>query len=410
MTTTRSLIQISLALELFFLWAFPSNLFAWEPERKHRRTSQIFARSSSVSASPFVSRSASLSKNPSFARRTLVSPSMSLAPSTVPTEYPTQSPTQFPTFSAQHFLDTCADVATHYNNNTCDCSTEDNSVVCELPGSTNFPFQYVVFEYNDQTGRIEKGSECYCENENSCGNNAGDYCLSMTLVGEQNCAIKFLQDGAQCSNRCIPCIDDMNTYGVDIDGCFSGGKEFGCISLKIEGVIGGNHNRSMAPPDFMKACDDIIRTYPGSECRCYVDNERMDCPLDNTTDFDNVFLSFLYDSNLTAVTDGLKCFCESEDCGASASDYCIQTALTGEPVCNIDTLQSNELYAECCDVCNSDDFYGVNTDQCYATITEPSGCFIIDIDKTSGDNHALGTSGTCIIVPLHTHQMLSTVQ
>jgi hypothetical protein len=301
--------------------------------------------------------------------------------------------TQSPTFSKQQFLDVCDKVVSYYKDNTCDCSTEDNTITCELPGSANFPFQYVLLEYNDLSGKIEKGSECYCKNELNCGNNADEYCLSMDLVGEQKCAIKFLQDGAQCSNNCVPCIDDMNTYGVNIDGCFPGSERYGCIPLEIEGAIGENHDRSMAPPDFLRACDDIISIYPNSECRCYVGDERMDCGLDSTTEFANVYLSFLYDSNFTKVTDGLKCFCDSDDCGASASDYCIQTSLIGEPVCNITSLQSNEVYTECCDVCNSVEYYGVNTDECYATITVPNGCFNIDIDRITGENHALGQSG-----------------
>lgn len=183
---------------LYCLWAILLPISAWQLERRHRRTSQIFSRMTAEDE----------------------------LPSPPPSELPTLSPTQSPTYSEQHFQDICANVASYDPQNTCVCSTEDNSIVCKLPGSVNFPFQYTLLEYNQQTGKIEKGSECYCKDENNCGNNVDDYCLSMTLVGEQNCAIKYLQDGAQCSNNCVPCINDMNTYGECII-CF----EKLCIAL-----------------------------------------------------------------------------------------------------------------------------------------------------------------------------------
>ncbi|KAG7342032.1 hypothetical protein IV203_007124 [Nitzschia inconspicua] len=216
--------------------------------------------------------------------------------------------------------------------------------------------------------------------------------LPVTLVGEQDCAIKFLRDGAQCSGRCVPCVDDINKYGVNIDGCFSGGGGYGCIPLEIEDTIGENHDRSLAPPDFVKACDDITSTYTDSECRCYVGELTMECRQDNTTEFDLVYLSFSYDSNLSKVSDGSLCFCASMDCGGSPSDYCIRTTLIGEPVCNMTYLQTNEVFTDCCVVCNSNDYYGVNTNECYTETTEPPGCFSIGINKQSGENHALGTS------------------
>lgn len=290
-------------------------------------------------------------------------------------------------------MKTCEKVASNYADNTCDCSEEDRSIICELPGSQNFPFQYVVFEYDEKTGKVIKGSECYCKDENNCGSNPDDYCLSMTLIDSQNCAITFLLDGAICSNACKPCVDDMDAYGLDIDACFTGGTPNGCIGMDIAAQIGENHDRSLAPPEFSKACDDIISTYPDSECKCFVADLRMECSLENTTtDFQNVYLAFLYDSNTTKVTEGFQCFCESSLCGESAVDYCISTSLVDEPTCNVTLLQTNEQYTECCDVCNSDNYYGVNTNECYAE-DQAVGCFEIGIDKASGENHALGTSG-----------------
>jgi hypothetical protein len=379
----RSMMTNSVWLSVLFLYgrqALRLNVGAWPQEQRHRlRTSQIFFR---------MAADDSLTQAPS--------PSISVPPSSIgnePTILSTQTPTLSPSFSTQHFLDLCGFVSSYYDSSTCDCSTEDGSITCELPGSDSFPFQYVLFQYNEMTGMIEKGSECYCENEVNCGNNPGDYCLSMTLVGQQICAIKFLQDGAQCSNSCVPCLDDMNSYGVNIDGCFSGGAGYGCLRLEIDGSIGENHDRSLAPPDFSRACDEVSSTYPNSECRCYVGDLRMDCSQDSTTNFGTVFLSFFYDDILTKITDGAQCFCESDDCGAGASDYCIETTLVGDPVCNITYLQTNVVYDDCCEVCNSEDLYGVNKDQCSVKVAESIGCFTIGIDKATGENHALGQSG-----------------
>ncbi|KAL3922393.1 MAG: hypothetical protein SGARI_006462, partial [Bacillariaceae sp.] len=156
----------------------------------------------------------------------------------------------------------------------------------------------------------------------------------MQLIETQNCAITFLADGAKCSNACQPCVDDVDLYGMNIDACFTGGTPNGCIAMDMIGKIGENHDRNLAPPEFIKACDDVIATYPDSTCKCFAEDQRMECSLDNTTDFQNVYLSFLYDSNTTKVNEGFKCFCESEDCGQNAADYCVSVSLVGNPTCN----------------------------------------------------------------------------
>jgi hypothetical protein len=165
--------------------------------------------------------------------------------------------------------------------------------------------------------------------------------------------------------------------------------------MEIAGQIGENYDRNMAPPDFIKACDEVVATYPDSTCKCFAENLRMECSLESTTEFQNVFLSFLYDSNTTKVNEGLKCFCQSSECGQNAADYCISVSLVGAPSCNITLIQTNQQLVDCCDVCNSPDHYGVNTNECFA-VDQADRCFVIDIDKDSGENHAMGTSGKTV--------------